>query len=355
MARFLDEAELGGCIREVLAGRKVRCAVAFWGNGARDALFGSKRAAGSARIICDLSMGGTNPAELELLGAPTNPRLKHVEGLHAKLYLSDAGLVVASANASNRGIGFVEPARLTECGTFHKPGSIAFKDAVKWYERIWLAAADVDDDALTTAKRAWARRPRAGVERGPSPAPADTLLRRIAADPDAHRGIGVVFTSGQADDDDVTEATAIAIRSDDDLETPILSDADRDRLVRWNKGDLFTVWSDAEVSAWPRTFLCAHRGERGAFTYWCYDRFAAARLGDDDWSIFAAPSPELRQRLGIGPKARQAAKPEDELLGRIFALLDEDAEADDGIGHRLCESPIHLARLLARADEAAER
>lgn len=68
-------------------------------------------------------MGGTNPSELEALGAPKNKNLRHLPGLHAKVYLSHDGLITGSANASNNGIGFIEVARLLEAGTFHPPES----------------------------------------------------------------------------------------------------------------------------------------------------------------------------------------------------------------------------------------
>ncbi len=51
-------------------------------------------------------MGGSNPKELRALGAPDNRRIKHLRGLHAKVYLSNKGLITNSANASNNGIGF---------------------------------------------------------------------------------------------------------------------------------------------------------------------------------------------------------------------------------------------------------
>lgn len=354
MAKFLDDSQVGEAIRGIVAGDDVRCAVAFWGDGALKALFGTRKRAHKARIICDLTMGGTNPEELVILGAPNNPDLKHVRGLHAKVYLSDRGLVVASANASNRGIGFVDVATLIECGTYHGPGTQAFRDAARWFERLWdEKSKQVGPKALNDARRAWARRPRHGApDTGPSTASA-TLLRRIASDPVAYRGIGVVFTTGEAQPDDVKEATAAAIAADDALQRPMLSADDRALLPDWNHGHLFTGWSDAEASAWPKRFLCAHRGVRGAVRYWCYENFADARLGADDWSVFAAPSKTVRKQIGLGSRHREAARPEDDLLGKIFAMLDAEVADDDGPPHRLCESPVHLAELLRIVDEPA--
>lgn len=53
-------------------------------------------------------MQATTQAALIALGAPHNERLLHLDGLHAKVYLSRRGAVVCSANASSNGIGFGE-------------------------------------------------------------------------------------------------------------------------------------------------------------------------------------------------------------------------------------------------------
>ncbi|WP_019904141.1 phospholipase D family protein [Methylobacterium sp. 77] len=350
MARFLDHKQVRSAVQAVIAGDDVRCAVAFWGNGALKALFGFKRLAFRARIICDLSMGGTNPDELVLLGAPENPHLKHLRGLHAKLYLSSAGLVVTSANASNRGIGFVEPAALTECGTFHRPDTTAFCKGAKWFEAIWENAEVVDPKALATARATWAKRPRHGTPKSaPLIAASDTLLRTIAADPDRYRGIGVVFSSGEADHDDVERAAEVAMAVESKSRKPKLKKEEIGRLPNWPKGNLFSGWSDADANAWPRLFLCAHRGARGAVSYWCYSRFFEVKLDRDEWSIFAERSPELRSRIGLAGTPRQSASADVGLLEQIFMHLDAAAGPDE-IGYRLCESPVHLGHLLAEVD-----
>lgn len=350
MARFLDHKQVRSAVHAVIAGDDVRCAVAFWGDGALKALFGTKKRASKARIICDLSMGGTNPEELALLGAPDNPDLKHLRGLHAKLYLSSTGLAVTSANASNRGIGFVEPAALTECGTFHRPHTTAFRKGAEWFEAIWGKADVVGPKALATARAAWAKRPRHGSPKGaPSTAASDTLLRTIAAEPDRFRGIGVVFSSGEADREDVERAAEAAMAAEGKSRKPKLKKEEVGRLPNWAKGNLFTGWSDADANAWPKLFLCAHRGARGAVSYWCYSRFFEVKLDRDEWSIFAERSPELRARIGLAGTPWQSASAEDGLLKQIFTHLDLAAGSDE-TGYRLCESPVHLGQLLAEVD-----
>ncbi|WP_193731259.1 phospholipase D family protein [Komagataeibacter sp. FXV3] len=350
MARFLDDKQVRGAVRTIIAGQDVRCAIAFWGDGALKALFGAKKRALKARIICDLSMGGTNPEELVLLGAPNNPHLKHLKGLHAKLYLSSVGMVVTSANASNRGIGFAEPAVLTECGTFHKPDTSPFRRAASWFETLWQKADDVDLNALIAARVAWARRLWHGVrEEAPSTNSPGSLLRTICANPHHYRGIGVVFSSGKAEREDVEQAAAEAVEVEGKSRKSKLNTKEIGRLPNWPKGNLFTGWSDADANAWPKLFLCAHRGARGAYSYWCYSRFFEVKLNRNKWSIFAERSPELRSRIGLTGAPRQSACAEDELLEQIFMHLDAVAPPDE-IGSHLCESPLHLGQLLADVD-----
>ncbi len=346
MAQFLDHEQVREAVKTVIAGDNVRCAVAFWGQGALEALFGSKKHATKARIICDLTMGGTNPEELVALGAPKSQHLRHIQGLHAKLYLSSAGMVVTSANASNNGIGFVEPASLMECGTSHKPNTNAFAEGAKWFESLWEKADNIDSDALAVARSTWAKPPRYPPPKVAPPTDCpDTLLRNIASKPDLYRGIGVVFSTGAVDGKDVqlaAEAAIVAEGNGDKLEAV-------NRLPEWSEDDLFTGWSDTDANAWPGLFLNAHRGARGAVTYWCYSRFFEVKLDRNGWSIFAEPSPELRSRLGLKGGPRDCAKAEDTLLDRIFARLDAAAEADKP-GCCLCESPHHLAQLLDEVD-----
>jgi hypothetical protein len=73
------------------------------------------------------------------------------------------------------------------------------------------------------------------------------------------------------------------------------------------------------------------------------------KLGRDEWSIFTEWSPDLRSRMGLAGTPRQSASAEDGLLEQIFTHLDAAAGPDE-TGYRLCESPVHLGRLLAEVD-----
>ena len=84
---FLTGGKLSDRIVEVVKGDDARIAVAFWGNEAQKKLGITHRT--DLRIICDISMGGTNPAELAKLGAPSIKNLRYRDNFHAKVYLSN--------------------------------------------------------------------------------------------------------------------------------------------------------------------------------------------------------------------------------------------------------------------------
>lgn len=166
MVEFLHGEALSERIREVVQGRNVRCAVAFWGLGAVKELFGTdilERA--DVHVACDLSMGGTNPATLRALGAPDNQNIRFRDGLHAKVFLSANGAIVGSANASNNGIGFMGGnAQLLEAGTYVAPNSDAWRSIGGWFAKLWeQGSVQVDAVALNAAQLAWNRCRRAGA------------------------------------------------------------------------------------------------------------------------------------------------------------------------------------------------
>ncbi len=96
------------CIRNRLAGsNNNRLAVAFWGRGAMKALGIEcpKSPQRNYQIICNLTTGGTNPAEIELLRGKGYD-VRHSPRLHAKVFRFADSAVIGSANASANGLGF---------------------------------------------------------------------------------------------------------------------------------------------------------------------------------------------------------------------------------------------------------
>src|SRR5438067_11148440 len=94
---FLHGSELNTAITDILKQKNVSCAVAFWGKGAELLIRGHRK--GRTRIICNLTMGGTNPNAMEEIMAKCPPcKVKQSNSLHAKVYVSDTHAIVASAN-----------------------------------------------------------------------------------------------------------------------------------------------------------------------------------------------------------------------------------------------------------------
>ena len=340
---FLDDENLGQAITDIVAGSDLRCAVAFWGTGAIKHLFPSGGLPEAARIVCDLSIGSTNPEELRIMGAPSNPRLKHVEGLHAKVYMSDRGAIVCSANASNNGIGFVAVAGLVEAGVLIGPETDVFDRAAAWFKRIWRRAKAIDQPALDRATEAWNRRARDGRKPArPIPTDVPSLLATVAADPKRFRGIGFVFTTGRADVEERNEAYGAIVRRGDEHLQKLLTRSERLKLKTWNVGDLFTGWSEQDLDAWPRRFVCIHRpGKR--ISYWFYRRVQEILVAEERGVVFAERPKRLRQELGFQHGRETMLAADAPLLERLFAHCEKR-------GHWLCEDGERLIQLIEEVE-----
>lgn len=142
--KFIVGAELGETIRQILSEDRVRAAVAFWGSGCETWVSGK-----DARIIANLTMGGTNPRALRKVTG----HLRQFDRLHAKVYIGAEYAIVASANASINGLavegtevsGWVEAGvRIEDVGALEK-----------WFEDLWLQAVEVSPEDWDKAERAW--------------------------------------------------------------------------------------------------------------------------------------------------------------------------------------------------------
>ncbi|MBU2834066.1 phospholipase D-like domain-containing protein [Acidithiobacillus ferriphilus] len=138
-------------------GRKIRIAVAFWGAESESLFDGFSGK--YLQIICNLSMGGSNPIVIEKLMAMKNAEIRQLDQLHAKLVLSDKGMVVGSANMSANGLGFEgkESDGFFELGIY-TTDSILLTEAVHWFDKKWNKARTIDERDVELAKKAWLRR-----------------------------------------------------------------------------------------------------------------------------------------------------------------------------------------------------
>lgn len=144
MSFLLGEA-LTEAVRRTMRGTDVRCAVAFWGAGALG-LFAIPK---GARIVCNLVSGGTNPQAIRDL-MQSGADVRQLNNLHAKVYISNSGAVVCSANASANGLGLEdgEQAHWIEAGV-----QINLTDDIsEWFEIQWATSQAITDQNLIDAQ-----------------------------------------------------------------------------------------------------------------------------------------------------------------------------------------------------------
>lgn len=202
MGEFLAGNDLSRKVKEVVKGDSVRCAVAFWGRGADAELFcANNNAPNDMKIVCDVSMGGTNPDTLRALGAPQNKKIKSHDGLHSKVYISSAGAIIGSANASNNGIGFLDNGALhLEAGVFVEKNSVEWTAASKWFNKLFASSQLISTDSLELCERRWKSRAKAtSAFYMPNLAAKFGFEVAIQSHPEFFGDLGFVFTRNAVD------------------------------------------------------------------------------------------------------------------------------------------------------------
>ena len=242
---FFHGAALAERTGEVARGAKARCAVAYWGDGAFDRLFVDRADGPPPRVVCDLMRGGTNPAEIRTMRERgVEVRMAHM--LHAKVYLSERGAVIGSANASRNALDGTDPEPL-EAGVFADPGSNAHRDAGKYFEALWKAANRITKNDLDAARMAWEQMARARTLLHPRAVTGDqmSLYETLLQRPGVLQGFAVVITTEAVEDDD-----------------GLCDQFEREREERFDR-----QWHDdfrkSEHEAWPELYLSVHRHRNG--------------------------------------------------------------------------------------------
>ncbi|WGW05297.1 phospholipase D-like domain-containing protein [Tropicibacter oceani] len=256
--KYLTGEGLAKRIRKVMAGDNPWMCVAFLGPTWAEELFDGGVTPENLRVVCDLRMGMTVQTALRLGGAPDNERLRHLpdQQMHAKIYASDEGAVVCSANASHAALSSVDR---IEDGVWLPPGGKAHCEAEATFETRYSNAVRVDADALARAPEhlgglgAAAVGANEAVDLGNSP----TLLQLLRYDPEAFKGIRFVFSN-----EDVTEAVKAGAKAIMDEEVA----KDGGAAEGWGSGPLkyhcFANWERKE-SDWPVLFISVYRGSNG--------------------------------------------------------------------------------------------
>lgn len=154
-AVFLNTGgEIAGKVRELIAGQPddapFLMIVAFWGQGSEELFVPGK----AYKLVCNLSMGGTNPTVIQQLmaGDEYQIEVRHLPDLHAKVCLGKHGAVVSSANFSNQGLGLQQSSvHWVEAGAHIPSSSRACEDINQWAWDVWLKAKPVTQADLRDA------------------------------------------------------------------------------------------------------------------------------------------------------------------------------------------------------------
>jgi hypothetical protein len=176
---FLTGSELSKAISDIIKGENLKCAVAYWGNHPFCEEIERLR---DAQIICDIHSGATSVEALKKLGAPESKKLKYLARLHAKVYISNKGLIICSANASRNALGSkTESPKLKEAGAFFPITSDEWMQASQWFNELFLNnAVQVDPSALEVCGKLRSTH----TEIASSKSNSTSLLDRLDVDPE---------------------------------------------------------------------------------------------------------------------------------------------------------------------------
>ena len=164
---------VGQHIRDTFRGsRALSLAVAYVGEDATELL----RLARQCRltIICDLRSSACNPFAVRELARRSTVTVRVIDGLHAKVYLSESGAVVTSANLS----GHALTAGSLEAG-IHVSDAATLSAIRAWFDSLLAASEDArpilarEFDVLAAR---WRQRPASGATRRAKPSLLDALL-----------------------------------------------------------------------------------------------------------------------------------------------------------------------------------
>ena len=165
---FLPDDKIANAIKELIRESKtLKIAVAYWGKRAIDGLdleelnknkeLNKKK---DVQILCDLKSGGSNPDEIkELQKIVGEDKIKHLDNLHAKIWIGDHAVIVGSSNASANGQGWEgrETKGLIEVNSRIDDAKF-LKKSTEWFDEQWRKGKYIDEDMIKEAKENWKKR-----------------------------------------------------------------------------------------------------------------------------------------------------------------------------------------------------
>lgn len=137
----------------------IRIAAAFWGEGAEQMFQGHEGK--TFQIICNLTMGGTNPEPIQRLMETEGVEVKMLNDLHAKVVLGKDSAIVGSANFSTNGLSLEED----EAPGWREAGLLtqdpqSLQSVNTWFKDQWRDAETIDDEDMEKAQAMWEKRRR---------------------------------------------------------------------------------------------------------------------------------------------------------------------------------------------------
>lgn len=150
---------------------RIDIAVAFWGAGPLKRVPLDTQRLPLIRIIANVTSGGTNPAAIrELLNELGSDRVRQLNNLHAKVFLSDTHLIAGSANISTNGLGLEgDEQRGWREVCVRSDDAAMMRTAQTWFDTQWNASSPITEADLVKAEEAWLRsRQRLPFSRQPS-------------------------------------------------------------------------------------------------------------------------------------------------------------------------------------------
>jgi|GEM_PF-2834015 len=207
---------------------EINLAVAFWGAGAADRL--GLIQGREARVVCNLSMGGTNPSEIRTL-LKRDIEVRQHATLHAKIGIVGTGLsFVGSSNMSANGLG-VESDELAGWEEANVLFDHVDQEVRIRFDALWNQAQPITKEDLKAADERWrARRTLCLQDQKLSAADCISLWTAITTDSDRLRSSPCsIAYYYEMDDDDKAEFNA----------------AEAEIKVEFGKGrTAFMDWSD---------------------------------------------------------------------------------------------------------------
>jgi hypothetical protein len=161
MERFISGIKLTEEIRNLFStatgNNNICCAVAFWGQNAKELI--NNCHAATIKIICNLDSGATNPYFVEKFYRHKTVNIRNLPKLHAKVYFGADRAIVCSANASANGLGFCdkEIAGWIEAGVILKDEN-SLTLIQKWFDERWKDSKKIGLPDIENAKILWEKR-----------------------------------------------------------------------------------------------------------------------------------------------------------------------------------------------------